>query len=103
MSPISLYALGILGLDIIRYLNASYAWSDAFVSTSSGLLGSHGILCNSLIKFTQLDIICNLGLPVTCVCLRYSCICTLPAILFLSALRNLCPRCCNISPIVGPV
>ena len=68
------------GLVIIPYLNASYKWSSAFVSTSSGFFLSSGTLGICAIVLVQLFINTNIGFSKKSSIFKRLCISFLPAI-----------------------
>ena len=70
----------LLGLVIIPYLNASYKWSSAFVSTSSGFFLSNGMLGICAIVLVQLFINTNIGFSKKSSTFRRLCISFFPAI-----------------------
>ena len=96
-----------MGRDIHPYRNASYAWSSACVSTSSGLFLSHGKRGSVLIKLIQLLKINKDGYCPSFVSLNDSrlCISSLPLIRLLGDLSDglhLHPAVIIVSAILGP-
>ena len=67
------------GLVIIPYLNASYKWSSAFVSTSSGFFLSSGMAGICAIVLTQLSMNTNIGFSTNSSTFSRLCISFLPA------------------------